>query len=195
MISSPSSFGKSNVAVGKLKAVASGFDNHELITSSPIMWGTPQNSHILALLRGANHQSPSPNPNMLSNPNTKEEVNSIGIHMMNDHHRAVSELGSLSHSQVPFWKSPNNIQQQNGFMVSESPQNNNNGLQDLYQRLRSTANYYDQPSINGNNSSMLSSSSSMLDSAPVAGGELGYWNNSAFSSWSTDLPTTNGAYP
>jgi hypothetical protein len=185
--SSPSSFGESNV---KLKAVASGFDNnHEL----PLMWGPPQNSHILALLRAANHQNP--NPNMLSNPNPKEEVNSFGIHhhMINDHHRAVSELDSLSHSQVPFWKS----QQQNGFMASENPhQNNNNGLQDLYQRLRSTANYYDPPSINGNNNSMLSSSSSMLDSsAPVAGGELGYWNNSAFSSWSTDLPTINGAYP
>ncbi|KAM7250098.1 hypothetical protein ACFE04_021981 [Oxalis oulophora] len=215
-ISSSSSLGKSSsVGIGKLKAVASGFDHQEL-SSSSFMWGPPQNSHILALLRAANHQNPNPNPNMLSSSNSasgvkEENMNSIGSHhIMNDHHhsvlngRAISGLDSVSHSQAPFWK------QQNGFMVngdqSNSQNNNSASLQDLYQRLRSTTNNYynngDHSLINGlsnvvtpNNSMLLSSSSVNLDTAPAAGGELlGFWNNSAVSSWS-DLPTTSGAYP
>lgn len=84
-------------------------------------------------------------------------------------------------------------QQQNGFILGEVQ---NNGIPDLYQRLRSSsANYYPDhtPLILGNVANSVSATSSaILDSAPVpTGAELGYWNPSL--AWS-DLQTANGAY-
>jgi hypothetical protein len=102
----------------------------------------------------------------------------------------ISQVPSLGLCS-PFWKS--NQHQQNGFTVGEAQ---NSGIQELYQRLRSSTNYYsDNPSaivLSNVATSSSTSTSTILESAPVAGGELGYWNP-AFS-WS-DLPTTNGAYP
>ncbi|KAH7520122.1 hypothetical protein FEM48_Zijuj08G0110500 [Ziziphus jujuba var. spinosa] len=214
-------------SAGKMKMVASdigvrsgfcgggGFD-HEL-PASPILWGSPQNSHLLTLLRSTQN----PNPSSLCNSMAvKEESGMIGSHMMTE--QAVVASGSMNGrscslgldpvlGQVPslglcssFWRSNQNHQppthQQNGFVVGEVQ---SNGIQELYQRLRSSANYYGDHSAVvltnvGSSSSSSSSSSastmttSILESAPVSGGELGYWNP-AFS-WS-DLPTTNGAYP
>ncbi|MCD7447398.1 hypothetical protein HAX54_028470 [Datura stramonium] len=79
------------------------------------------------------------------------------------------------------WK---NNYQENGSIVGEV--RSSTGFQELYQRLKgSTSRCY--PDIHG-----PSSSSSILESAPVTGGELGFWNPT-LSTWS-DLPTANGAY-
>ncbi|EOX91307.1 hypothetical protein QUC31_003046 [Theobroma cacao] len=206
------SVGKSSAA--KMKTVASeigrsglgnGFD-HE-IQSSPILWASPQSSHFLALLR----TTQNPNPSTLSNSvSIKEEVSLLGSHMMNE--PAAVSTGALNArtlgldplSQVPslglcspFWKNNQHQaqqhQQNNGFLLGEVQ---NTGIQELYQRLKSSASYYSDSSavVLSNVASSSSSSSSILESAPVAGGELGYWNPVFSSSWS-DLPTTNGAYP
>ncbi|OMO56752.1 Zinc finger, Dof-type [Corchorus capsularis] len=206
-------------SVAKMKTVASeigrsglgnGFDHHEL--QSPLLWASPQSSHLLALLRTT--QNPN-NPNTLSS--IKEEVSLLGsqtMNMMNEPSAAVSTgalngrtLGLDPLSQVPslglcspFWKNNNQAQhhQSNGFVLGEVQ---NTGIQELYQRLKSSStNYYSDGSAVvlsnvGSSASSSSTSSSILESAPVAGGELGYWNPVFSSSSWSDLPTTNGAYP
>ncbi|XP_039000915.1 dof zinc finger protein DOF3.4-like [Hibiscus syriacus] len=200
--------GKSSAS--KMKTVVSdvgrsghgnGFD-HE-IQSTPILWASPQSSNLLALLR----TTQNPNPNTLST-NIEEEMSLLGSHVMNEpatlNDRA---LGLDPLSQVPslglcspLWRNNQHqaqLQQQNNninnnygsFSLREVQ---NTGIQELYQRLKSSSNYYSDSSAVVL-SNVRSSSSSVLESVPIAGGELGYWNP-AFSSWS-DLPTTNGAYP
>ena len=202
------SVGKSGTS--KIKTIASeigrsGFGNgfdHEL-SSSPIMRASPQNSHIFALLRATQNPNPSTPCNSIS---VKQEGFLIGKHMIRepavetaalnarilglDPVSQVSSLGLCS----PSWKS--NQHQQNRFTVGEAQ---NSGIQELYQRLRSSTNYYtDNPSaivlsnVTTSSPTSTSTSSTILESAPVAGGEFSYWNQ-AFP-WS-GLPTTNGAYP
>ncbi|MCL7023086.1 hypothetical protein MKW94_029278 [Papaver nudicaule] len=194
-----------------------GYD-HELTPShNQIIWPSqqPQSSQLLALLR-AN----TPNPNQNRNPTSiKEEGNMMGSHMMTD--SAVSSMGALNgrslsldpmgNSTAPFslcssfWRNNNQQQtpqqqqqQQQGFLVGEVQ---NTGIQELYQRLRSSANYY---SSDNSSASVLNSvaataptnASSMFEPAAtvIAGGELGYnWNNPSFN-WS-NLSTANGAFP
>ncbi|XWS33663.1 hypothetical protein CRYUN_Cryun22dG0101800 [Craigia yunnanensis] len=209
-ISVSTSLGKSSAA--KMKTVVSetgrsglgyGFD-HEL-QSSPILWASPQSSHLLALLR----TTQNPNPNTLSNPvSIKEEVSLLGSHVMNEPAVATGALNARALgldplSQVPslglcspFWKNNQHQAQQqqqnnNGFLVGEVQ---NTGIQEMYQRLKLSSSYYSDSSAVVLSNVPSSSSSSILESAPVAGGELGYWNPAFSSSWS-DLPTTNGAYP
>jgi hypothetical protein len=205
------SVGKSSS--GKMKTISSeigrsgglgstGFDPD--LPSSPILWGSPQNSHLLALLRATQNPNPSPNP-LTNSVNVKEEGNMVGSHMMStDPAVATGGLNARGFDplgQVPslglcssFWRNNQlQAQPQNGFVVAEVQ---NSGIQELYQRLRSSStNFYPDhhsPMVLGNMASSSSSSSSILESTSVAGVELGYWNP-AFS-WS-DLPTTNGAYP
>ncbi|KAJ9177202.1 hypothetical protein P3X46_012441 [Hevea brasiliensis] len=200
--------GKSSTS--KMKTVASeigrscfgnGFD-HEL-PSSPIMWASPQNSHLLTLLRATHN--PNPNPSTLSNSLAgKEEGCMIGTHMISEPTVATGALNARTLgldplTQVPslgthFWKNSQHQAQQHqqtGFIVREAQ---NSGIQELYQRLRSSTNYYsnNSPVVLSNVASSSTASSTILESSPVAGGELGYWNPTF--SWS-DLPTTNGAYP
>ncbi|KAK8263974.1 hypothetical protein V6Z12_D12G077200 [Gossypium hirsutum] len=170
------SMGKSSAA--KMKTVVSdigrtglgnGFD-HDL-QSSPILWASPQSSHLLALLR----TTPNPNANTLSTNSPvsiKEEVSLLGSHAMNEPAVANAALNARTLGEVQ-----------------------NTEFQGLYQRLKSSSNYYsDSSAVVLSNVGSSSSSSTVLESAPVAGGELGYWNPAFSSSWS-DLPTTNGAYP
>ncbi|KAE8701222.1 Dof zinc finger protein DOF5.7 [Hibiscus syriacus] len=183
---------------------ANGFD-HE-IQSTPNLWASPQSSNLLALLR----TTQNPNPNTLST-NIKEEMSLVGSHVMNDpaalNDRTLG-LDPLSHVHSlglcsPLWRNNQHqaqLQQQNNnnnsnygsFLQGEVQ---NTGIQELYQRLKSSSNYYSDSTavVLSNVSSSSSSSSSVLESAPIAGGELSYWNP-PFSSWS-DLPTPNGAYP
>nr|QPM65703.1 Dof transcription factor [Betula platyphylla]QYF06646.1 Dof [Betula platyphylla] len=175
-----------------------GFDP-DLPSASPILWGSPQNSHLLALLRAT--QNPNPNPNHLPNSlNVKEEGNMVGSHMMSTEPTARTSLGFDPLGQVPslglcssFWRNNQlQTQPQNGFVVAEVQ---NSGIQELYQRLRSSStNFYadHSPMVLGNVASSTSPPASILESTSVAGVELGYWNPAY--SWS-DLPTTNGAYP
>ncbi|XP_059623777.1 dof zinc finger protein DOF5.6-like [Cornus florida] len=204
---------------GRLKTVLSPeFGKSGLVTgfgqelpSNPGMWATPQNSHLLSILRAA--QNPNPNPNPISNSViVKEEVGAmIGTHMTPE---SVAATGSLNtrtigldflnqspsiglcsslwrnnHQQVQHHQQNHLQHQQNGFILGEVQ---NTGMQDLYQRFKSSANYYSDhsPLVLSNVGSSSSSSSTILESIPAAGGELGYWNLS----WS-DLSTTNGAYP
>ncbi|XP_022741596.1 dof zinc finger protein DOF1.1-like [Durio zibethinus] len=207
------SVGKSSAA--KMKTVVSeigrsglgdGFD-HEL-QSSPILWASPQSSHLLAFLR----TTQNPNPNTIFSTNSvsiKDEVSLLGSHGINEPAVATGALNartlgldSLS-SQVPslglcspFWKNnQHQVQQQqqnNGsFLLGEVQ---NTGFQALYQRLKSSSSYCSDSSAVVLSNVASSSSSSILESAPVAGGQLGYWNPTFSSSWS-DLPATNGAYP
>lgn len=242
-------------AAGKMKMVvaseigrsgfgSSGFDNDHL-SPSPILWGSPQNSHLLALLRSTQN----PNPNTLCG--VKEEAGTstgmIGSHMMSNISTTGTDSATVVNArslgldplcQVPslglcssFWRSNQisqspHYQQMNGGLISTSTslgndqahQNSSNGIQELYQRLRSSSssanNYYNDhhsgntvalntqvlgSSSSSSNSSSTCTTSSFLESAPVAAGgndQLGFWNINPPFSWS-DLPTTttNGAYP
>ncbi|KAJ8764316.1 hypothetical protein K2173_006056 [Erythroxylum novogranatense] len=201
---SAASVGKPSTS--KMKTFASeigrsGFGNgfaHEL-SSSPIMWSSPQSSHLFSLLRG--NQNPNPNASALSSSiSVKEEGGIIGTHMLteptvttvglNARTLCLDPLGQVPSLGLcsPFWKNcQNQVQQhhQNGFIVDEAQ---NSGLQELYQRLKSSTNCYtENPQVVLGNaaSSSTSASSTILESAQVAGSELGYWNP-AFS-WS-DLP-------
>ncbi|XP_057420836.1 dof zinc finger protein DOF5.7-like [Lotus japonicus] len=190
-------------------------------THGQILWGSPQNSHLLALLRAsqAQNQNQSPNPNPIA---VKEEGNNnfmghlvtdplVSNGLLNHQYRS---LGYDAHASVAghaptlglcssFFRT--NIQDQaqqqqhnGGFVLGLH--NHNSGIQELYQKLRSSAsanNYCGDasPVFLGNvaASSYSSSMSNILEPNSVAGGgELGYWNPPTLS-WS-DLPTTNGAY-
>ncbi|KAJ0096810.1 hypothetical protein Patl1_28777 [Pistacia atlantica] len=202
------SISKSSTA-SKMKTVAyefgrsglgNGFDHHDL-PSNPIMWASPQNSQLLALLRSSHSQNP--NANSVS---VKEEAGLIGTthHMMGEPGVATASLNSRTTAMglcSPLWRNTHHQQaqnsyQQNGFLVGHEVQNS--GIQELYQRLKSSTNFYADhsttPLLLGNAASSSSSSTTttILESAPVATGELGFWNPTF--SWS-DLPTTNGAYP
>lgn len=152
----------------------------ELIGKSGIFGGfekeiIPSNNNPF-LFSSPHHQNHNPILSLLRGNNhhnlnfVKEEQTAIGMNSYNQF--ASSSLSSL-------WK--NN--EQNGTTVGEVQ--SSTGLQELYQRLKaSTSRCY--PDIHGPSSSII------LESAPVAGGELGFWNPS-FSTWS-DLSTGNGAY-
>ncbi|KAF6160582.1 hypothetical protein GIB67_019522 [Kingdonia uniflora] len=157
-----------------------GFDNdlYHRAASNPILWASPQNSHLLALLRST--PNPNPNPNSIS---IKEEGNMIGARLMS------------GEDPLSMWRNP---QQQHQSLLHGDDQHSG-GIQDLYQRLRSSANYYtgnDHLQAGGfNNVAPISSASStVLDPSPISGGELGYWNPSTLS-WPNLPATTNGAYP
>ncbi|GMI94077.1 hypothetical protein HRI_003077000 [Hibiscus trionum] len=195
-IVSTSSLGKS-ASFSKMKTVVSeisksGFDHELQSTSTPILWTTtsPQSSHLLSLLRATQN----PNPNALSNPAGIKEVSLLGSQVMNEPTPVAA--GALNPRTLgldlvnPFWKNNQQQQNNNGFLAGEVQ---NPDIQELYQRLKSSSppSYYSNTYVA---SSSLSSPSPVLESAPIAGGELGYWNPAFSSSWS-DLPTTNGAYP
>ncbi|KAK9948799.1 hypothetical protein M0R45_004361 [Rubus argutus] len=186
------SIGKTAVA-GKLKTIASeigrsgfglGFDNE--VQASPILWGSPQNSHILALLRSST-PNPNPNPNVQMCTNSvKEEggMNMIGSHMISESSGAGNDamtartlgLDPLS----SFWRNNQNVQ----------PPHHQQQMR-LRSSSSSSASYYSHDLNYGVSSS---STSSILEAAPAVGGEMGYNWNPAFT-WSDQLPTTNGAYP
>ena len=207
--------GKAKSGVSELgkSGLGGGFD-HE-IPSNPILWASPQNSHLLALLRATQNPNPNPNPSPLSNSVTvKDDGVIIGSHIVSESGLGTGGINGrslgLDHlNQLPsiglcssFWRNNQHQaqqhqqnghhQQHNGFILGEVQ---NTGIQELYQRLRSSTNYYTDhsPVVLSNVVSSSSSSSPILESAPIAGGgDLGYWNPTF--SWS-DLPTTNGAYP
>ncbi|KAL2333619.1 hypothetical protein Fmac_014832 [Flemingia macrophylla] len=199
----------------KMKTVASelgkspgfgGFEavEHELPPPSQILWGSPQNTHLMALLRATHSPNPNPNPSPVS---VKEEGNLMG-HMMSAEPLVSNALlnqrtlGYDAVAQVPsLGLFGRNNQDHGGFLLGE---HHNSGIQELYQKLRTSSSVNNYCSDNssqvfmGNMASNFSSSLSnnILDTTSVAGGEFGYWNNGPTFSWS-DLPTTNGAgaYP
>ncbi|XP_027361581.1 dof zinc finger protein DOF2.2-like [Abrus precatorius] len=203
----------------KMKAVASEFGRSssglgpnnfdQELPQTPILWGSPQNTHLMALLRAAQNQNPNPNPSPMS-VTVKEEGNLMGSqsHVVNEPLLANGlmsprTLGYDGVGQVPslglcssFWRNNQDQtqQQSNGFVLGEHP---SSGIQELYHKLRSSSsvNYCgsdNSPVFLGNMASS-SSLSSILESSSVSGNsEFGCWNPTL--AWS-DLPTTNGAYP
>ncbi|KAF9611403.1 hypothetical protein IFM89_032072 [Coptis chinensis] len=100
----------------------------------------------------------------------------------------------------------NNIQQQPQLLLNQHhhPQQQQNlshgdaqntGIQELYQSLRSSVNYYpDQSSAATTNlTSMPTSSSSIMEPTVIAGGEFNCWNPQF--SWSSVQAATNGTFP
>lgn len=219
---STASFGKSSSssAANKMKTVAYEIGRagvvhhpHEYYSSTPIMWNnSPHGSQLLAILKTS--QNPNINPagplTSTSSVRVKEEQGVIGSHhvikgepvgdtaaVLNSGTMVFSPLSQQLQvpSQLGLWKNnqhQSQAAQQNGFLVGHELQNS--GVQELYQRFKSsTNNYYadysTSPVVLTN---AASSTTTILESAPVAGGELGYWNPAFL--WS-DLSTTNGSYP
>ncbi|OIV92891.1 hypothetical protein TanjilG_01025 [Lupinus angustifolius] len=204
-------------ATTKMKAVASELGRsclgpagfvHELPTS-PNLWGSPQNTHLLALLKPSpQNQNQNPNPSSMSfNDVGIREGNLMGYqsHLMTEPlmtnlnprtlgYDCVGQVPSLGFGST-FCRSNNQNQQHNSnFVVGEHQ--NMSGIQELYHKLRSSSsgNYSsdnNQAMFLGNMASS-SSLSNILESNSTAGVELGSWTPNL--SWS-DLPTTNGAYP
>ncbi|KAK7367499.1 hypothetical protein VNO80_09511 [Phaseolus coccineus] len=202
-------------AATKMKAVASelgrpqGLFDQEL-PQTPILWGSQQNTQLMALLRATQNQNQNPNPSPVSIA-VKREGNSLGSHshmvsepllangLLNSTRTSlgydgVGELPSLGLFSS-FWRNnqDQNQQQSNGFVLGEQQ---SGGVQELYHKLRSSSsvNYCgsdNSPVFLGNMASS-SSLSNILESSSVSGSEFGCWNPTL--SWS-DLPTTSGAYP
>lgn len=151
--------------IGK-SGIFGGFEQEVIpSTNNPFLFSSPPHQNhnpILSLLKGNHH-----NLNFV-----KEEPKPLNLNSYNQF-PSNSGLSSL-------WK--NNYQENIGEVQ------NNSGFQELYQRLKASTNRC-YPDIHGPSSL---SSSMILDSAPVAGGESGFWN-ATLSTW-LDLPTANGAY-
>ncbi|GER30842.1 zinc finger protein [Striga asiatica] len=159
----------------------SGFDHGP--PDPTLLWAAPPqtNYNFLSLLRA--NQNPNTYPNNIENPISMKDEGYNGNFLFGFDQ---ARLPSSSGLPGPF----------HGHGESQ----NNNGLHELYQRLRSppASCYYNEgaPLVLANMGSANSSAanSGILESAPVGtAGELGFWNTGL--SWPADLPTTtNGAY-
>ncbi|PIA56116.1 hypothetical protein AQUCO_00700458v1 [Aquilegia coerulea] len=199
-----------------------GFDLE--LPSNPIVWTSPQNNQLMTLLRAAQMQNPNPNPNPVT---IKEEGSMIGSYNMCADTNSNSAIGTSALnatpigvdplSQIPvglcnsFWKNNQHQQyqqpqhqqlqqqqqQQHNFLMSDVQAAT--GIQELFQRLRSSGNYYsDHSSSQLNNNNVANTSSSnpstiTMDPSPITGAEVGFWNNPSFV-WS-NLSASNGAFP
>ncbi|XP_019444714.1 PREDICTED: dof zinc finger protein DOF2.2-like [Lupinus angustifolius] len=202
-------------ATTKMKAVVSELERSGLgpagfvneLPTTPLLWDSPQNIHLLALLKATSqNQNPNPSSKSVNDFGVKEEGNFIGSqsHLMTEPlftNLNPRTLGYDSVGQVPslgfgstFCRSndQNQPQQHNsGFVLRENQ--NMSGIQELYNKLRSSSssgNYYcdiSSPMLMGKLASS-SSLSNILESPSVAGGELGSWNPTL--SW-CNLPTSN----
>ncbi|KAG8384445.1 hypothetical protein BUALT_Bualt04G0118600 [Buddleja alternifolia] len=165
--------------------------DHHSISQNPILWASSQNSHLLSLLRA----NPNPNPNqfpsseasMFGSSHFSSETSGLSARALGLDNLGPGHVASIGLSNS-FYR--NQAQPGQGIILGEAQ---SNGLQELYQRLRSSTSCYPDhsPVVLGNVGS--ASNSAILESAPVGTGELGFWNSTL--SWPTDLPTTNGAYP
>ncbi|KAL3651120.1 hypothetical protein CASFOL_007523 [Castilleja foliolosa] len=157
------------------------------ISANPNMLGasSQNNYNFLSLLRANQNPNNYSNHHHLQNP-----VFNMGLDTVGPAHVPYSGLqGSLYRNQTP---GPP------GFTQGEIQ---SNGLQELYQRLRSpsTSCYFPEnvPLILGNiasaNSTPAADNSAVLESAPAGTGELGlgFWNANNISWPTIDLPTTN----
>ncbi|XP_038881317.1 dof zinc finger protein DOF2.4-like [Benincasa hispida] len=199
---------------GKMKTLSSeilgrvGFGNgsaldHEIISSpTQILWGSPQNSHLLAVLRSAT-QSPNPNNLAASHVINNDPPQTTLFHaktMGFDDPAPATHFSSLGLCSS-YWRN-NQTQvhhQQNGYPHGGVGQLHGGagGIQDLYQKLKSSSNNYftdgHQGSV-GVTNVVTTATAAILEAAPVGGGETtGYWNP-AFS-WSDVHASANGAYP
>ncbi|WOK91663.1 dof zinc finger protein DOF1.4-like [Canna indica] len=197
------------------------------LSSSPLLWASPHTSHLMSLLRSTAVQNPNPNLN-LGSARIKDDRAMLGSNMvaetggtLNAHTLSLDPLGQLGLG-ASLWK--NNSNNSNNYSYQQlqpqsrltQPQQNGNivlgdipssEIQDLYQKFKSSANYYNEQLqtviSNGNGSfdsscslanSMMSTSiatattTPALEPIPLSAGEFGYWNPGL--TWS-DLPTPN----
>ncbi|KAF9600612.1 hypothetical protein IFM89_011141 [Coptis chinensis] len=208
-------FGNPLCIAGKIKTTEFGKSNFGFELEPPtnqVLWASPQNSQLMALLRAAQNQNPNPNPSSVA---IKEEGAMVGSYM-SDSALGTSALNArptgVDHvSQVPvglynsFWRNnqdqpqtqqhhhnQNQQHQQHSLLMGDVQ---NSGIQELFNRLRSSGNYYSNhshPQFSNEASSTSSPSSTVMEPSPITGGEVGYWNPTL--SWA-NLPTANGAFP
>ncbi|XP_074555923.1 uncharacterized protein LOC141811769 [Curcuma longa] len=215
----------------------------DLSAASQFLWASPHTSHLMSLLRsGASMQSSGTHCGLnLGSPaaRVKEDRSLLCSNTAADLNAHALSLDPLSQLGLgaSLWKNHHHHNNNNNYyhqpQSRQLPQQNGNNLQaisdmpsseiqDLYQKFKSSANYYNEPlqtvignvnggfehsSCNGStaSSSMLSNSAiaaaasataTILEPIPQlsAAGEFGYWNNNpALAAWS-DLPTPNGAF-
>ncbi|XP_042443013.1 dof zinc finger protein DOF1.4-like [Zingiber officinale] len=216
----------------------------DLSAAGPLLWASPHTSHLMSLLRsgagmqisgthcGLNLGSPAARPKedrSLLCSNTAADLNAhalsldplnqlgLGASLWKNHHHH----NSINHN---YYHQPQSRQlpQQNGNHLQAISDMPSSEIQDLYQKFKSSTNYYNEPlqtvignanagfehsSCNGSTapSSMFSNSAiaaaasataTILEPIPQlsAAAEFGYWNNNpALAAWS-DLPTPNGAF-
>ncbi|CAO2827989.1 unnamed protein product [Amaranthus hypochondriacus] len=180
---------------------------------NPIFWSSlPQNSHILSLLRGSNStqfHNPNPNPNPIFGIKTES-----GLGLDSYGNGAPSNLnGSFSRGNQNHINGLFSSGAQD-FIPNNGNNNNNSNILELYQRLKSSSNYSYCSNDNPGNTVILGNmvgsssalSSTILDSAPIGGGDNshfggyhGLMNSPALISGWSDIPTLpiniNGAYP
>ncbi|XP_022132558.1 dof zinc finger protein DOF5.1-like [Momordica charantia] len=195
--------------IGRVGFGGGGLFDHELISPTQILWGSPQNSHLLAILRSA-AQNQNPNPNNLA-------AVVPGSHVITEppppaattpfHARTMSFDPAANHLPSlglcsSYWRnnqSQTQVQQHNGYGHGGGDQlhcgGGGGGIQELYQKLRSSStNYFmDHPASVGVTNNAGTTAAAILEAAPVGGGETGYWNP-AFS-WSDVHASANGSYP
>ncbi|XP_023003432.1 dof zinc finger protein DOF2.5-like [Cucurbita maxima] len=203
-------------AAAKMKTVSSdifgrvGFGNGSALdprVTSPaqILWGSPQNSHLLAVLRSAT-QNQNPNPKSLARSHvindppaasatatttTPFHARTMGFDPVNH----ISSLGLCS----SYWRNNHTqvLHQQNGHVHGSGDQVSgaSTGIQELYQKLKSSSSNYFMDGQQGSVGVTSVGTAAILETAPVGGGETaaGYWNPTF--SWSDVHASANGAYP
>ncbi|KAL6012544.1 hypothetical protein ACLOJK_003033 [Asimina triloba] len=111
-----------------------------------------------------------------------------------NHHQQHQQNHQQQQQQYHQLHVPQHTQQTSSMLFGESPKPT--GLQELYQRLRSSStNYYADHSsaaVTSNATTTAPSPATFMEPTSTAGGDFGYWT-SPFP-W-LDLPTPNGAFP
>ncbi|KAJ0963409.1 hypothetical protein J5N97_028531 [Dioscorea zingiberensis] len=150
--------------------------DHSMNYSTPLVWHPPHSSQLLTLLRASSIQNPNPNPN------PSQSLHSIIGYQMATDPMVTLNTQSLS-LEYPIG------QPQHGLLLAD---NQIPGIQELYQKLRSSAFHYNdelQGIISSVDSNAGASMSSTMAAATVngellpisSGDQFGYWN-----------PTNNG---
>ena len=204
-------------AAAKMKTVSSdifgrvGFGNGsaldtQLISPTQILWGSPQNAHLLAVFRSAT-QNQNPNPKSLARSHvingppaasatattttTPFHARTMGFDPANH----ISSLGLCS----SYWRNNHTqvLHQQNGHIhgSGDHVSGGTTGIQELYQKLKSSSSNYFTDGQQGSVGVTSVGTAAILETAPVGGGETaaGYWNPTF--SWSDVHASANGAYP
>ncbi|KAL5705069.1 hypothetical protein ACHQM5_023415 [Ranunculus cassubicifolius] len=206
--------GKTNIGVGtsgkstsgKAKIASSdfiksnsgnGFDIEQ--STNPILWGSPQNSQLLALLRSSSTPNPNPNSSSMSNfVNFKDRGGRmIGSHVSSESVPMTEALNARTvgfdllgqvpiESYPPLFRNYRSQQLQN----HQQQQQQSDGMQELYQRLKSSINYQTDQTFptSSNNTSMP------IESSLNPEGEFGGWNPVLLWSDLSATTTTNGAF-
>ncbi|KAG6595054.1 Dof zinc finger protein, partial [Cucurbita argyrosperma subsp. sororia] len=210
-------------AAAKMKTVSSdifgrvGFGNGsaldpQVISPTQILWGSPQNSHLLAVLRSAT-QNQNPNPKSLARSHVINDppaasatatttTTTTPFHARTMGFDPVNHIPSLGLCSS-YWRNNHTqlLHQQNGHIhgSGDHVSGASTGIQELYQKLKSSSsssssNYF----TDGQQGSVGVTSigtAAILETAPVGGGETtaGYWNPTF--SWSDVHASANGAYP